>query len=135
VEIQFLVTTYNFDHFSRWNNEYVRNLHTFNIHIYSIMNNKKKVMHWGKYKFKKNKLQKISFKNSFACKSYFWKKNLQSFFKVILLAPSYRFWPKTELRDHFLTSICHLDEMCLKCRRLLNISTPFPFKISICYVC
>jgi hypothetical protein len=51
-------------------------------------------MHWGKYKFKENKLQKISCKNSFACKSYFWKNNLQSFFEVILLTPSYSFDPK-----------------------------------------
>ncbi len=31
-------------------------------------------MHWGTFKFFKKKLQKNSFKNSFACKSFFWQK-------------------------------------------------------------
>jgi hypothetical protein len=48
-------------------------------------------MHWGNLNILKKKLQKISFKNSFACKSYFWEKGLVILFQVILLAPSYRF--------------------------------------------
>jgi len=39
------------------------------------------------------KLQKNSFKNSFSYKSFFGKKNMLSFSKVIFLAPSYMFWP------------------------------------------
>jgi hypothetical protein len=42
------------------------------IHIYSIMSNKKNVMHWGTFKYFYNKLQK----NSFACKSVFGKNDL-----------------------------------------------------------
>ncbi len=64
----------NFDKFSRWNIESVRNMQTFKIRIYSIMTNKKIVMHWGKFKY--FKLQKISLKKLFACKSYLKKKDL-----------------------------------------------------------
>jgi hypothetical protein len=57
---------------------------------------------------KKNKLQKISFKNSFACKSFFGEKDMKSFSKVIPLIPSYKFWPRChELHHGFLCVHCH----------------------------
>jgi hypothetical protein len=39
-------------------------------------------MHWKKkLNIKKNKLQKLSFKISFACKSYFWEKGFVVLFQ------------------------------------------------------
>ncbi len=38
-------------------------------------------MHWGTFKFSYNKLQKNSFKNSFAYKSFFWEKKLVILFQ------------------------------------------------------
>jgi hypothetical protein len=57
-------------------------------------------MRWGKFKY--FMLQEISFKNLFSCKSNFEKKNLQSFSKVIFLAPSYRFWPNSLMQRNIL---------------------------------
>ncbi len=46
-------------------------------------------MRWGIF----FNLEKVTKKFIKKLKSYFWEKNLQSFSKVILLAPSYKFWP------------------------------------------
>jgi hypothetical protein len=45
------------------------------------MTNKKNVMHWGAFNFLKKKLQKISFKNSFACKIVFGEKGCEVLFQ------------------------------------------------------
>jgi hypothetical protein len=58
------------------------------------MTNQKKMMDWRTFNFFWNKLPKNSFKNSIACKSFLGEKDVQdvqSFSKVISLAPSYRF--------------------------------------------
>jgi hypothetical protein len=53
----------------------------FKIHIYSIMNKKVNVMHWGTFKYIFKNLQKISFKNSFVCKSFFSEKKCAILFQ------------------------------------------------------
>jgi hypothetical protein len=94
----------NFEHFSRWNIESIKNLHTFKKSY--LFNNDFFSLKWcnGEHlNIFYSKLQKKSFKNSFACKNVFWEKNLQSFSKVIPLAPSYKFWPipiLASLKDH-----------------------------------
>jgi hypothetical protein len=38
-------------------------------------------MHWGNFNIKRKITKKISFKNSFACKRYFWEKGLVVLFQ------------------------------------------------------
>jgi hypothetical protein len=64
--------------FSRWNIEILRNLHVF---LNSCLFNndwKKNLMHSGNFKYFFKKLQKNSFKNSIACKRFFWRKMMCS---------------------------------------------------------
>jgi hypothetical protein len=42
---------------------------------------KKKVMHWENFKYFKKQVTKDSFKNSFACKSYFWERRFAIHFQ------------------------------------------------------
>jgi hypothetical protein len=63
------------------------------------------------FNIKKNKLQKISIKTSFTCKSYFCEKKTCDPFSnwVIILVLSYKFWPNMcneELND--LNLVTHL---------------------------
>jgi hypothetical protein len=47
-----LVKTKNFDNFSRWNIESVKNLHTFKFsYLFNNEKKKEKVMHWGNFKY------------------------------------------------------------------------------------
>jgi hypothetical protein len=48
-------------------------------------------MHWGTFKYVLEQVTKNLLKNSFACKIFFRKKDVQSFSNVIHLAPSYEF--------------------------------------------
>jgi hypothetical protein len=48
-------------------------------------------MHWGTFKYVLEQVTKNLFKNSFAYKKIFRKKDVQSFSNVIHLAPSYKF--------------------------------------------
>jgi len=48
-------------------------------------------MHWGTFKYFLMQVTKILLKISFAFKSFFWEKKMHSFFRVIPLAPSYKF--------------------------------------------
>jgi len=62
------------------------------IHIYSIMIFKN-VMHSGKFKYLFKKIQEIHSKIHLHVKIIFVRKDLQSFSKIILLVPNYKFWP------------------------------------------
>jgi hypothetical protein len=48
-------------------------------------------MQWGTFKYFLEKDTKKFIQNSFACKTLFGKKDVQSFSKVVFLAPSYKF--------------------------------------------
>jgi len=61
-----MVMTWNFDHFSKWNIQSVKNLHTFK-NSYSIMTKNKNVMHWGNFEYFLEQVTK-HFIQKFICK-------------------------------------------------------------------
>jgi len=73
---------YNFDHFSRWNIEFVKNLHTFkNSYLFNNDSQKKSDALGNILIFFKTSYKKFHSKIHLHVKVFLGKKNMQSFFK------------------------------------------------------
>jgi hypothetical protein len=90
-----MVMIWNYYHLKRWNTKFTKNQDTFK-NLYLLKNDKEKNMSciWTTINIYYNKLQKQLFQSSFIWKSFFGKKDIQSYFTLIPLAHCIMFAPK-----------------------------------------